>query len=91
MNAVEFVKKYGWNDARVCILNCANPQDRWLMRHGDLISDNYFDDLKRLVESHELVEKLGGLKECKKLVVDYGRSESSDHLSYYISDVESCL
>lgn len=68
MNAVEFVKKYGWNDARVCILNCANPQDRWLMRHGDLISDNYFDDLKRLVESYEIVSKFESIDDAKEAI-----------------------
>lgn len=57
MKANEFVRKFGINDAKCCILNCANPEDRWLMRRGDLISDDAFDDLKRLVESHELIEK----------------------------------
>ena len=66
MKANEFVKKFGWNDARVCILNCACPEDRWFMRHGDLVSDQDFDDLKRLVESHEMVEKFGGLDKAKK-------------------------
>ena len=68
MKANEFVKKFGWNDARVCILNCACPEDRWFMRHGDLVSDQDFDDLKRLVESHELTEKFGGLDVCKKIM-----------------------
>ncbi len=68
MNAKEFIQKFGWNDARVCILNCACPEDRWFMRHGDLVSDQDFDDLKHLVESCELVEKLGGLERVKKAI-----------------------
>lgn len=68
MKAKEFIQKFGWNDARVCILNCACPEDRWFMRHGSLVSDQDFDDLKRLVESYELVEKQGGLERVKKAI-----------------------
>lgn len=68
MNAVEFLERFGWNDARLCILNCASPQDRWLMRHGELISDQAFDDLERLVKSWELIAKFDGLEECKRIV-----------------------
>ena len=88
MKANEFVKKFGWNDARVCILNCACPEDRWFMRHGDLVSDQDFDDLKRLVESHELVENWGGLDDAKFALqlVRY-----PERLKQAIADVESCL
>ena len=75
MKANEFVKKFGWNDARVCILNCACPEDRWFMRHGDLVSDQDFDDLKRLVESHELVE-IHGFEKSKEIVAN---APSDDH------------
>lgn len=43
--------------------------------------------LKRLVESHELVEKLGGLDEAKIYVPDGYKSE---RLKQAIADVESC-
>ena len=66
MNAIEFVKKYGWKEAQICLLNCAMPQDRWFMRRGDLISGHDFDDLKQIVDAFELVEKSGGLKVCRK-------------------------
>ena len=62
MKANEFVKKFGWEDAKICLLNCASPQDKWFMRQGALICDQDFDDLKRIVESHELVERLGGIE-----------------------------
>lgn len=107
MNAKEFIQKFGWNDARVCILNCACPEDRWFMRHGDLVSDQDFDDLKRLVESYELVEKVGGLLSAKaninEMVVDSGSGYVSDGAKLYdydfsfgslrkaIADVESCM
>lgn len=45
------------------------------------------DELKRLVESHELVEKLGGLDGAKIYVPDGYKSE---RLKQAIADVESC-
>ena len=106
MKANEFVKKFGWNDARVCILNCACPEDRWFMRHGDLVSDQDFDDLKRLVESHELVENWGGLNGAKNSlsllesslaiglyhgVVGVNAEAQISELKQAIADVESCM
>lgn len=96
MQANEFVKKFGWNDARVCILNCACPEDRWLMRHGEFISDDAFDDLKRLIESYELVEKVGGLSLSKDLYRDFECVHigldliECRKLGKAIADVESC-
>ena len=107
MNAKEFIQKFGWNDARVCILNCACPEDRWFMRHGDLVSDQDFDDLKRLVESYELVA-IHGFEKSKEIVAN---APSDDHfyswtlggsgvrdktvnigeLRKAIADVESCM
>lgn len=45
------------------------------------------DDLKRLIGSHELVEKLGGLKGAKEYVPD---NYKSGRLKQAIADVESC-
>ena len=91
MKANEFVKKFGWNDARVCILNCACPEDRWLMRHGNLLSDQDFDDLKRLVESHELIEQYNGLFEAKELIrVSPKMTSELREVAAAIADVESC-
>lgn len=92
MQAIEFIKKFGWNDARVCILNCACPEDRWLMRHGELISDDAFDDLKRLVESYELVERFGGLEKAMDFVINQeANGLNMGSLAKAIADVESCL
>ena len=65
------------------------------------------DDLKRLIESHELVEKVGGLLNAKaninEMVVDSGSGYVSDGAKLYdydfsfgslrkaIADVESCM
>ena len=66
MNAIEFVKKFGWKDAKVCLLNCASPEDKWFMRRGDLISGQEFDNLKQIVEAFELVDKFGGFEKANK-------------------------
>ncbi len=50
--------------------------------------DHLTDELKRLVESHELVEKLGGLDGAKIYVPDGYKSE---RLKQAIADVESCM
>lgn len=95
MKANEFVKKFGINDAKCCILNCASPEDRWLMRHGNLISDQDFDDLKRLVESHEIVEFHGGLdaakKELQRQSILRWIDPKTERLRVAITDVESCM
>lgn len=103
MKAVEFIRKFGWNDARVCILNCASPADKWFIHCGVLISDKDFDDLKRLVESHELIASRGGLDAAKHELIALQKhlnntfgwvtiitSEKIDRLKQAIADVESC-
>jgi len=107
MKANEFIKKFGWNDAKVCILNCACPEDRWFMRRGDLVSGEDFDDLKRLVESHELVA-IHGFEKSKEIVANAPSDEhfyswtlggsgvrdktvNIGELRKAITDIESCL
>ena len=103
MKANEFVKNHGiaeakrvLNDARGCV--------------GVKLWGRYeffTDDLKRLVESHDLVEKVGGLLSAKaninEMVVDSGSGYVSDGAKLYdydfsfgslrkaIADVESCV
>ena len=86
MRANEFVKKYGWDEA---IKQIKNPTGT----HGASFDYSFMGDLKRLVESHELVDSLGGLDKAKK------RCYPTKHLtmdSFYklkqaIADMESCL
>lgn len=88
MDAKSFIGKHGWNDARVFILNCASPADRWVMRHGDLVSDNDFDELKTLVDAYELVQSHGGIISAKKYLkflqssVDMGLYHGLDDVDY---------
>ena len=57
MKANEFVKKFGWGYSKH-ILN----------EDSVILVDLDYANLKRLVESHELVEKIGGLVVCKKIM-----------------------
>ena len=63
--------------------------------HGNLVFS--YEEVKRLVESHELVGRYGGL-ESSKLTVNYPNflndediKTTNHRLSKAIADVESCL
>lgn len=97
MKANEFFKKYGWNDTKVMI---ESP-------FGLGEYEYLWDDLKRLVESHELVA-IHGFEKSKEIVAN---APSDDHfyswtlggsgvrdktvnigeLRKAIADVESCM
>ena len=67
MKANEFVKKFGLKLAQRDIA----ALDSGFIKHDDF-SEHYgfdiLDDLKRLVESHELVSNFGGLKRAKRIL-----------------------
>lgn len=77
MKASEYFKKHGY---KKCKAACA--QNGWL-------NTGFWIQLKRLVESHELVEEYGGLDELKEFL-----STLSIKPDYYLKkailDVESC-
>ena len=79
MKANEFVKKYG--------VDCAKET---LKHNQDLMNIGFFIDLKRLVESHELVEEYNGLFEAKELIrVSPKLTSEMRVLAAAIADVES--
>ena len=53
--------------------------------------DDLTNDLKRLVESHELVENWGGLAEAKRIANNPLVIFNTLPLKQAIADVESCL
>ena len=77
MKANEFFKKVGIDAVRSYVA---------------AYEDTLTDDLKRLVESHELVESFNGLDMAKKFY-DENIIECSDawNLKQAIADVESCM
>lgn len=84
MKANEYMKKYS--------VDCAKE----ILKHNpDLMGVEFFKTLKRLVESHELVESKGGLAKAKEILADnpvwcFGSKRYSSQLEKAILDVESC-
>ena len=65
------------------------------LENDNIRTKEMHDDLKRLVESHELVEKLGGLESAKKELQRQSIlrwiNPETERLRVAIADVESCL
>lgn len=103
MKANEFIKKFGLNLAKRDIA----ALDSGFIKRKDF-SEHYgfdiLDDLRRLIESHELVGVFGGLDLAKKVLNqlpnkyqsysitrdDTGEKTQSFKLQQAILDVESC-
>lgn len=89
MKAIEFVKKFGVERAKQMVN--ADDSVHALVFATTKVS---FLDLKRLVESHELVEKVGGLENAKTFDKDcmycITHLTDLDSLKQAIADVESC-
>ena len=87
MKANEFVKKFGLDLAKLDV----RAFESGFIEREDIVEHYGFDildDLKRLVESHELVENWGGLDDAKFALqlVRYPKC-----LKQAIADVESCM
>lgn len=82
MNAVEFVKKFGWDVSKDLANRDKTSVGYLSVEHHDVCQD----DLKRLVESYELVEKFGGLDKSKNYIDNFILPELSRAISY----VEKC-
>lgn len=93
MKANEFVKKFGWGVAtklskgvRGITESVADGVAGW--------GQSEWDKLKRLVESYELVESYGGLKESIRFSKQHYRQvsvpDTHKKLCDAIADVESC-
>lgn len=96
MKANEFVKKFGWEEAS----NLVNAQC-WTMRQIALSTTVDTDDLKRLVESWELVNEFDDIEQARSWIPDMDdempyQVRGSDkrffkgQLIEAIADVESC-
>jgi len=56
-----------------------------------IVNECYIAKLKRLVESHELVEKLGGLDDARDEYFNcVQNNEASSYIAQAIADVEAC-
>ena len=110
MKANEFVKEHGVKKTKIICdryfdyTHVANDA-RMLISEKDYVefaphfksslSDAVkISDLKRLVESHDLVEKVGGMDKAKMLLrmrIAAELYESADEIEKAIADVESCM
>lgn len=91
MKANEFVKKFGVVAAKNILHGMDDASEFTAHMPGDAWDEPTLVDavcLRRLIESHELVEKLGGLDEAKIYVPDGYKSE---RLKQAIADMESCM
>jgi tRNA U34 5-methylaminomethyl-2-thiouridine-forming methyltransferase MnmC len=64
MNAVEFVKKFGFDKAKDLACRDRTSIGYLSIEHHNLNQE----DLKQIVDAWELVEKFGGLNESRKYV-----------------------
>lgn len=89
MKANEFVKKFGWEESKKHLLEVREAVNQTPYKHS---AEDFSNDLKRLIESHELVKEhgsLGGAKEYADSV--YTAPEVAERLHAAIADVESCM
>lgn len=99
MRANEFVKKYGIDKAKELVSSIINTisvngyvcDPCFITDDGEHVG---YNDLKRYVDSYELVESYGGLESAKKFVGSEYRKLSQpktyNRLCEAIADVESC-
>ena len=99
MKAVKFVKKYGIDKAKELVSSIINTvsvagyvcDPCFITDDGEHVG---YNDLKRYVESYELIESYGGLESAKKFVGSEYRKLSQpktyNRLCEAILEVESC-
>ncbi len=71
MKANEFVKKFGWDRAKVAV-DAVNKEG---------LGEHILLELKQLIEAKELVDSFGGLEKAKKVL-----KKAYDSCSRYISN-----
>ena len=92
MKANQFVKKFGWDIAKYLAYRDKTSVGYLFVERHDVCQD----DLKRLVESYDLVESYGGIKKAKSdtsLPTCFGDNDFFREvtLKKAIADVEGCL
>lgn len=89
MKANEFVKKFGWDKVKSIVLDFNyNSSNKFIVNLNNNSAISIYD-LKRLVESHELVESHGGLPQARE-VAHVNCFDYPVRLLQAIVDVESC-
>ena len=87
MKANEYVKLVGWEYAKLNASSCSHQY--YFLHNG--YAEVCVSELKRLVESHELVKDYYGLTRAKEHAEsNYTAPELKAALKQAIADVESC-
>lgn len=86
MKEIEFVKRFGWGDAREYL----DGAKFWEIDRTPIIIDTV--ELKRIIESHDYIESLGGYQFVKdNLPFGYfGDGDYKDLIQKCLEGVESC-
>ncbi|MCU4397806.1 hypothetical protein [Acinetobacter junii] len=79
MNAIKFIQQNGVDAARM-VIGCAEM--------GDVETPN-IDDLKRLVESVDMLKRFGGIELSKEWILEYSSFPYRVELKQAIADYES--
>ena len=83
--AIKYFREHGLKKSKKHLLDIREAVNQVSWVHS---LECFSQDLKRLIESWELVEKLGGINKAKDYVPD---GYKSVQLKQAIADVESCL
>ena len=83
--AIKYFREHGLEKSKKHLLDIREAVNQVSWVHS---LEGFSQDLKRLVESYGLVEKLGGINKAKDYVPDGYKSEQ---LKQAIADVESCM
>lgn len=102
--ASDFIKVHGLNEAKDILKISENvgsyfDKGKNLLIHQSIYppKTNGFDfvfkrsDLNSLVNSHELVEKVGGLRECREIVGMGSGYCVFDNVEFHTSDLEKAI
>ena len=96
MNAIQFIKEHGVDKARKVIdgapewamsINFNNGMYYSRMEHKK--GDTFLYDIKRLVESVDLVESFNGVEMAKRYLEENVECSDSERLKQAIADYES--
>lgn len=99
MKAELFIKTYGLDRAKKVIQNADEHAIQYVIDFdyyaSGITTDNYvlLSELKRLVESHDVVEKLGGIESASKAALkenERGHIINEGLILSSIRDVRSC-
>lgn len=89
MKANEFVRKFGFKSAKYWIDHFNNVNTL----PDEFINIEFLNNLKRLIESHEFVERNDGIESAKMMIerTKFPLSDRIIRLKRAIADVESCM